>query len=345
MFDKIFDLKQLNGVKGRSMRLAPKLKALMLCFLAFIVAGCNHPNHISRLNKYSSGYIQVNQGKLFYQEYGSGIPIIVLHGGPGLDQGYLLPQMLEFAKDHRIIFYDQRGSGKSLDTKLTPSFINMNQFVQDLETVRMRFGLKKFVLLGHSWGGLLAMNYAIKYPDKLSALILLNTAPADYQGVQAFFKELKKRTLPIKQQIKPLFNSKDVEKLTQAEISQLYKLLFSVYFFDRQDIAKLSLDMTEKSAKSGLKVLELMAQTSSLKPTTNLYSQLRKLKVPILIVHGKQDIVPLWTAKQIHDVIPHSQFIPVEECGHFVYIEKPDQLSLKIRNFLTELQLSQLEDK
>ncbi len=61
-----------------------------------------------------SGHISVESGKLFYQRFGKGDPIIVVHGGPGLDQGYLLPQMLELAKDHEVIFYDQRGSGRSL---------------------------------------------------------------------------------------------------------------------------------------------------------------------------------------------------------------------------------------
>jgi proline iminopeptidase len=111
--------------------------------------------------------------KLFSQSFGTGTPIIVVHGGPGLDHAYFLPQMLELAKDHQLIFYDQRGSGKSLETELSPELMNVNQFIQDLEDLRKDLGLNSFVLLGHSWGGELAMHYAVTYPESISALILM----------------------------------------------------------------------------------------------------------------------------------------------------------------------------
>lgn len=185
----------------------------------------------------------------YYKKFGSGSPVIVLHGGPGLDQEYLLPQMLELAKDHEVIFYDQRGSGQSLATKINPAYININQFVKDLDDLRVHMGVKKFTLVGHSWGGFLAMNYAIKYPQHLSNLILLNTLPADFKGQQAFANEFMKRTKPIANQISPLFDYKLFEKFKKAEISKLYRTLFSVYFYNPNEVEKLSLNMAEASSQ------------------------------------------------------------------------------------------------
>lgn len=88
---------------------------------------------------------------MFYQKFGSGgIPFVVLHGGHGLDQTYLQPQMLELAKNHEIIFYEQRGSEKSLETNFTPAQINLEQFTKYLEELRKQLKLDKFILLGHS---------------------------------------------------------------------------------------------------------------------------------------------------------------------------------------------------
>lgn len=111
--------------------------------------------------------------KIFYQIFGEGTPIIITHGGPGLDQTYLQPQLLALAKNHQLIFYDQRGSGKSLGTKLDEDTINIHKFAEDLEKLRAHLKLKKFILMGHSWGGILSMQYAIKYQKNILSPLLL----------------------------------------------------------------------------------------------------------------------------------------------------------------------------
>lgn len=321
------------------MRAYFKFEALVLwiMMLSILVMGCSQPDKNAQFKSQRSGFVQVDQGKLYYQSFGSGTPIIVLHGGPGLDQTYLLPQMLALAKDHEVIFYDQRGSGKSLDTSVTPTLINTMQFVKDLDALRVHLGLNKVILLGHSWGGFLAMNYAIKYPDHVSALILMNTGPADFKGQKAFAQEYAKRTQSIKNEISAFSDEKAFEKLSADKINKMYKALFTVYFYNPKDVSELTLNMSEGSDKSGYKVLKVMSDTSWLKPETNLFPQLEKLNVPTLIIHGQEDIIPLWTAKKIKDAIPQAQMITLEECGHFSYIEKPDQLFSRIDLFLSDV--------
>lgn len=321
------------------MRVLLKIQILTLCFLTLIIlTSCDRSNKAPQPTRNASGYVQVEQGKLFYQIFGSGTPIIVLHGGPGLDQSYLLPQMLELGKNHKVIFYDQRGSGKSLEIKINPSYTNIDEFTRDLEALRKQLGVKKFVLLGHSWGGLLAMNYAIMYPDNLTALILLSTAPADFRGQQAFVNEFTKRTQPIKNEISPLFNYQEFEKLTAPKISKLYRSLFSVYFYNPKEVAELTLNMSAASAKSGAKVMEVMSTTSWLRPSNDLFPQLKKLNVPTLIVHGNEDIVPVWTAQEIKEAIPQAKMLSLEKCGHFPYIEKPDEIFFQINRFLIDVE-------
>ncbi len=113
------------------------------------------------------GFTQINGTQLFYKIIGKGTPIVILHGGPGLDHSYLLPQMAELAKTHKLIFFDQRASGKSSVDSDTNS-TTMKNLVEDVEGIRKAFKLGKMNLMGHSWGGLLAMFYAIRFPNNIT---------------------------------------------------------------------------------------------------------------------------------------------------------------------------------
>ena len=303
----------------------------LIGFLTFFsLLGCSPSEHIPY-----SGYVEVDKGKLYYQKLGKGEPMVVLHGGPGLDQSYLLPQMMELAKNHEVIFYDQRGSGRSVDALSNASTLNIDQFTKDLEALRAKFKLKKMILVGHSWGGLLAMNYSVTHPSKVSALILINTGPADYNGYKGFIVEFNKKTQSVINEIKPLFRYQDFEKLNTAQISDLYKKLFTTYFYDPKNIVKLTVSMNEKAAKSGFKVGEAVAKVW-VNPDFSLLPQLKKLDVPTLIIHGDEDIVPVESARDIQKAIPNAHLINLSHCGHFAYIEKPEEVFPAISRFLRE---------
>ncbi len=219
-------------------------------------------NQLRKLqNLNSQGEVEVKEGHLFYQTFGRGNPIIVLHGGPGLNQEYFLPQMLELAKEHQVTFYDQRGSGKSLNASVDKQTVTVEQFVEDLETLRTKLGYKKFVLLGHSWGGLLALHYALIYQKRLDALILLNPCPATGKGYQFFVKEASKRQEPFKARLEEIQNSDQFKqgdtKLTEVVI----RLSFIKYFANEKDVQKLSLNFTHQSSIGGFNVYNIFSNT------------------------------------------------------------------------------------
>jgi proline iminopeptidase len=283
------------------------------------------------------GFVSVKGGKLFYRTVGKGFPLIVLHGGPGLDQDYLLPQLYKLAENNLVVFYDQRGSGRSLETKLDEKHINIDQFVEDLETLRISLGFDKFILMGHSWGGLLAMQYAVGHQENLMGLILLNTAPADSKGQKAFLDEFEFRAKNIHNDIKPFFAYEDFKELNAAQISDLYRKFLSVYFYNSEKVRDLSLNFSVASAQSGFKVLEEMSKTFWLQPNINLFPSLKRLSVPTFILHGKQDIVPAWAAQEIKDAIPQSEIVVLDHCDHFPYIEQPSQFFIELNKFLRKI--------
>lgn len=129
----------------------------------------------------------------------------------------------------------------------------------------------------------------------------------------------------------------DFKELNVAQISDLYRTLFSVYFYNPDEVKNLSLNFNLASAQSGFKVREEMSKTYWLQPNINLFPNLKTLKVPTFILHGKQDIVPLWTAIEIKDAIAHSEIVILDHCGHFPYIEQPSQFFTELNQFLHKI--------
>jgi proline iminopeptidase len=126
---------------------------------------------------------------LYYTELGDGPPLIVLHGGPGGSHNYFLPYLLPLARTHRLIFMDERGSGRSGKLE-DPSGYTVENMADDVEVLRQALNLGAINLLGHSFGGVVAQAYAFKYPNNLSHLILANTIDStqELNQIQAVLK-------------------------------------------------------------------------------------------------------------------------------------------------------------
>ena len=151
----------------------------MFLILLLAAIGCFSPPQI------------VKEG-LLCRVCGKGEPLIVIHGGPGLTQQYLLPQLYRLCDDNFVIFYDQ-GERTTLEA-----------LINDIETLRKAYHYNKISLLGHSWGGYLAMQYAIAHPDRVEKMILANSEPATYEGYCAFGAEWVRRTEPLKEKLEGL---------------------------------------------------------------------------------------------------------------------------------------------
>src|SRR5713101_2173224 len=131
--------------------------------------------------------IPLGQASLYAREVGRGQPIIVLHGGPDFDHGYLLPDLDRLADAFRLIYYDQRGRGRSAD-HVSPENVTLTSDLDDLDQVRQHFQLDSPALLGHSWGTVLALEYALRHPTRVSHLVLMNPAPASATDLAVFRK-------------------------------------------------------------------------------------------------------------------------------------------------------------
>src|SRR5580692_10256101 len=142
------------------------LPALLLLAAAWPSAAASY--------KIDEGYVDAGGVLIYYTSFGQGPPLLIVHGGPGASHDYFLPHLVPLARHNRLIFIDERGSGRAqkLDD---PAGYTVENMVEDVEAVRRELNLGKFALMGHSYGGVLAEAYALKYQNNLSHLILCST--------------------------------------------------------------------------------------------------------------------------------------------------------------------------
>src|SRR5437879_5300725 len=119
--------------------------------------------------------VDLNGVRLYTRRVGDGPPVVVLHGGPGAHHDYLLPQYDRLAERRALLYYDQRGGGRSPVSRDVA--VGWREHVADLEALRDHWRLDRLTLLGYSWGGLLAVLYALEHPDRIARLALVSAAP------------------------------------------------------------------------------------------------------------------------------------------------------------------------
>ena len=299
-------------------------KYLPIVFLLFQV--------VLAQNNYSKGeLVKINGTKLFVKTMGSGEPIVMVHDGPGFNYLYFLPQFKELAKHYKLIFYDQRASGKS-SADVDSSSITMDNFVKDLEGIRKLFGLKKMNLFGHSWGGLIAMNYAIKYPQNLRALILSNTTPAKASLRNKIYYILSSRSTKEEgNELRKIASSNGYKEKDPKVMENFYKLLFAPAFYNKKYVDSLNIILPPDNEKKNnlLSLLPLFDY--------DINFQLQFVKCPTLIITGDYDIMPPEANEEIHKDIKSSKLVTLKHCGHFPFVEDKKEYFAVLENFLASI--------
>src|SRR6185436_6422326 len=141
----------------------------------------------SSVMKQEEGFVDANGVLIYYKTVGNGRPLLLLHGGPGASHDYFLPYLLPLARTNRLVFIDERGSGRS-ERLEDPSLYTVENMADDVEAVRKALDLGKVNVLGHSYGGVLAQAYALKYQDSIDHLVLASTFHSTRQLNDVFVK-------------------------------------------------------------------------------------------------------------------------------------------------------------
>ena len=304
------------------------LAIVIILFTQFRVAAQLHPHE---------GFINVRGGKIWYRIVGSGnkTPLLLLHGGPGSTSYYLNP-LKQLAKNRPVIFFDQLGCGRS--SRITDTaLMTIDNYVDEVEQLKKALGITEYFLYGHSWGTMLGIDYYLKHPAGIKAIIFgspLFSTDLWIKDAQVLIK-----TLPdsVQQIIK-------VNEQHQTYSSPAYKRAVEIYyhhFLRRTQKHRADLDSTNKSF--GENVYEYMWGPSEFKATGTLknYNRLQylhKIKVPVLLTCGEYDEARPVTVKYYQSLVSGSKLSIIKNSGHYTMIDNTEDNNKAIEIFLTKLE-------
>jgi proline iminopeptidase len=273
---------------------------------------------------------------LYCRMIGSGKPLIILHGGPDFDHSYLLPELDRLSRSFRLIYYDQRGRGLS-GGDVQPEQVSLASEIEDLESIQTFFELEKAAILGHSWGALLAMEYATRYPQRVSHLVLMNPAPASHADYEDFQEERRRKTPGDLQNMKALAATRgylagDLETDTEYNRIHFRAAIRQPALLEKL-LENLRANVTPEGIRRARQIEERLYAETWDQIDYSLFPRLTQLAVPTLLVHGDGDFVPQSCAEHFAQAIPEARLVVLKDCGHFAYLERPDEVLREVSEF------------
>jgi proline iminopeptidase len=285
---------------------------------------------------FREGYLSVNGGKIWFRIAGTaagGIPLLLLHGGPGAPHDYQEP--LEQLSDERpVIFYDQLGCGNS-DRPLDKSLWTIGHFVEEIETVRRELGLERLHILGQSWGSMLAVDYMLsRSPRGILSLILSGpclSASRWESDQRAYLGELPEEAR------KAIYSAEASGNFDSPEYQQAMTLYYNRYVCRLDPWPEC---LSRAFQKFGSDVYKYMWGPSEFTVTGTLKGferagRLKEIKVPVLFTCGRFDEATPATTAYYQSMLPGSEMAIFEGASHSHHLEKTGEFIRVVRDFLS----------
>ncbi len=281
---------------------------------------------------------------VYVKTVGKGEPLILLHGGPGATHNYLLPHLLPLARRNRLIFIDERGSGRSQKLE-DPAGYTVEAMADDVEAVRKALGLGKVAVLGHSCGGVLAQAYALKYPGSLSLLILCST----FHSTQAMNEVFVKMKAKMPAELRATIDRMEAEGLFgkgkpyqqgryPAEYAEAaWGLGYFPYLYGARPDPRF--DPSGSAPDDWAVYREMWGSHGEFIIDGNLKSaeyadRLPSIKIPTLITVGDHDECDPSLSREMNRLIPGSRLVVFPNSGHMTFVDQPRMFLEAVDTFL-----------
>lgn len=278
----------------------------------------------------SSGIVHTPDVDLAYEVYGNPtaeVPVLAINGGPGLSHKYMIQNDVwtRLAQKRMVIFYDQRGTGKS--NRMQPgAALTIETAVADLEAVRAHFGFAKIDLVGDSFGGFLAMAYASAHPERVHKLVLSDSAPPAMKDIVHLlpdvFPDIEEQDAELEKKLG------DTDQAAQQGLVNHFKMIFY-----SEDLLQKYLDHI---GDIGF-VPSVGAAVGESASKVDMTPNLADFKFPTLVITGRYDmnVAPL-TAWRMYKAIPGAKLVIFAKSGHLPSYEEPDKYVQVVDAFLSE---------
>lgn len=308
----------------------------LICLLAIVaVAACGQT---SRKSPHPAGHlVSVNGANLWYESEGRGDPVVLVSGGPGDSHAIFHPFFSRLADRNRVIYYDAFGVGQS-DRAPSPSAYHFARDVEDLEGLRKALGLGAITVLGHSYGGMVAQAYALKYPASVKRLILIGTF---YSGAMwqtnndNCNQEIRNQYPDVWEEIQAL-RARGVRSSAPEHQELYYGVPLGLFYFhDASKANRLPKDPSNTEVYYTIAGPDADFEIGGDIAALDFRRDLPKLRIPVLVLSGRYDRVSMPRyAAEFKNLIPGVKFVIFEKSGHFPYIEEPEETLDVLREFL-----------
>lgn len=278
----------------------------------------------------TEGYaINTDGSKTFYKTFGKGEPLLIINGGPGMNSNGFEDMAKTLGESQQTIIYDQRGTGKSKLSKLNTKTISMKIMADDIESLRKHLKIKKWNILGHSFGGMLSSYYATVYPNSIDKLILSSSGGVDLtllkspNLIEAGLSKAEKDSLDY-------WNDK-IEKGDTSHKARLGRgrAMAPAYVYDRKFVPIIAERLTQgNSTINGLLWSDMQKMSFDCK------DKLKTFKNPVLIIQGKEDIISNEIGEIGHKAYPNSKLILLEHSKHYGWLDARNKYFNEINSFL-----------
>jgi proline iminopeptidase len=315
------------------------MKKIFFFIIAIAAVNVFPQTKTEKINHPEGSYVLVNGSKLWIETEGNGEPVLLIPGGPGNSHTYLHPWFSELAKNFKVIYLDAFGRGKSDRAKSTDEY-TFKRDVEDIEVLRKALKIEKWIVLGHSYGGMVAQAYALEYPSAVDKLILSNSFysgemwQANNDNCNYEFKNQYPEAWEKLQKLRDQgFNSSSDEHVSAYTLPSGL-----LYFYNPENVNKVRSD----SLIMNLKVYYTLVgydgdfiiggDVSKL----DFRKELKNLKMPSLIIEGRFDrvAVPRWSVK-FKEYAPQAKFVMFEKSGHNPYIEETEKYFKVLNGFMS----------
>lgn len=272
----------------------------------------------------------LNGTHLLVREMGDGPTVIVVHGGPMLEHGYLLPWLEPLSDQYHLVFYDQRLSGGSTAVVDTAA-VRLVDFVEDIEALRASLEVDQVFVMGHSWGGFLAALYGATHPEHVRGLVLLDPMPPTtglWQAEEAQLAELDRpewRAERDSLRALPGFAARE-----ESVMRQMMQVSFRNQMMDPRAVANLDFsfpsDYDLRAGQFGRLMPELL--------NYDLRDTLASAYAPTLVMYGDMEPSATLSAPEYESALPDARVVIIPETGHFPFVERPEAFMREVRAFL-----------
>ncbi len=270
---------------------------------------------------------------IYYRLFGDGEPLLIIGGGPGDASDRYLSLCELLSENNLCIMPDQRGTGKSSPTVFDSTTISIALTLEDFEAIRKKLGLKKWNVLGFSYGGYLASLYAHFYPEAISSVVLLNSMGLNRDGFGHFRDNIFSRMQAVdKDKYEFWGDSARFAQQPKHALAEIIRAMMPGYFYDR----KKSLLVSEaiKDSDFDLYGMGKWIWSDAQKRKLDLTKMEQTFSDSVLILHGRQDPLGESVAQNLAKYYKQSRMMFVEKAGHYSWIEQPEIIKENIKLFL-----------